>query len=424
MSSRWSPEEATRFLQSRELFGVRPGLDRMRILLSALGAPQGAFRTIHVVGTNGKSSTTRYAAEILTATGVRSGAYVSPHLVDFCERVLLPSADGIAEVDRQELADAIATTADAAARIEASHGPGFAATQFELMTAAAFVLFARAAVDVAVIEAGLGGRLDATNVLAKDGVCVLTGIGIDHAQWLGSDPVAIAGEKLAVLGRGGALVIPDNLEGEIEGLATRVSAENGARLVKVGPIAAGQVAMKAAGGFQRTNLALACGAVEMVLGTEVPAEVQSSVAAEVEVPGRLQLVMKDPVTIIDAAHNPDGMRTLREELIALGFASGVTLVFGALADKDIEGMLGAMLPSVERLFITELAVDRSASGADIAAVAERLGLRDVSREPTSAVALEAARRAAGPHGVVVATGSVHVAGELLAGSRSRVVSGL
>ncbi|MEI6664426.1 MAG: bifunctional folylpolyglutamate synthase/dihydrofolate synthase, partial [Actinomycetes bacterium] len=209
MSGDWTSSEATEFLLSRELFGIKPGLERMRLLAQELGNPQDRLRTIHVVGTNGKSSTTRYAAALLCQMGVPAGAYISPHLIDFNQRVLLPSVTGgiPTEVSAQQFAAAVERVASAEQRVAPKLPEGDVVTQFELVTAAALLLISESGAEVAVLEAGLGGRLDATNILNDGGVVALTGISLDHTRWLGESVEQIAAEKLAVLRTGGKLAV-------------------------------------------------------------------------------------------------------------------------------------------------------------------------------------------------------------------------
>ena len=183
---------------------MRFGLERMRRLLTALGSPQESLRTIHVVGTNGKSSTVRMAAAILQAHGLTAGAYLSPHLSTFAERIRIADAD----VEPAAFAAAVERAAAAAAMVDRTLSGGERVTQFELLTAAAFSELARRGVDAAVVEAGLGGRWDATNVLDAP-VVVLTNVGLEHTRWLGPTVADIAREKLAVVRPGATLVLGD-----------------------------------------------------------------------------------------------------------------------------------------------------------------------------------------------------------------------
>ena len=190
-------DEAERLLLSLELFGMRLGLDRMRRLLTALGSPQERFGAIHVVGTNGKSSTVRMAAAILRRHGLRTGAYLSPHLVSFTERVRVDDAD----ISGTDFAAAVQRAAKAAEKVDRTLEEDDRVTQFEALTAAAYDELAAAGVQAAVVEAGLGGRYDATNVIASR-VQVLTNVGLEHTRWLGPTVADIAREKLAVVPRG------------------------------------------------------------------------------------------------------------------------------------------------------------------------------------------------------------------------------
>ncbi|HEX4759745.1 MAG TPA: Mur ligase family protein, partial [Thermoleophilaceae bacterium] len=220
--------QAEKYLLDLELFGMRFGLDRMHKLMTALGMPQRRFASIHVVGTNGKSSTVRMIAAILERHGIRTGSYTSPHLVSFTERV---------EIDEQpvsgaDFAAAVARAAHAAELVNHTQDEGDTVTQFEALTAAAYHELARRGVEVAVIEAGLGGRYDATNVIPSK-VQVLTGVGLEHTRWLGPTITDIAEEKLAVVRDQGTLVTGE-LHPEAEAVAGRVAAERHARRVRAG----------------------------------------------------------------------------------------------------------------------------------------------------------------------------------------------
>lgn len=207
----WTVADAERWLLGLELFGMRFGLDRMRRLMTALDAPNQAFRAIHVVGTNGKSSTARMIAALLERHGVRTGAYLSPHLVSFAERILV----GGREVSEDELAAALARARQAAELVDRTLDADDHVTQFEALTAGAYAHLAAAQVDVAVVEAGLGGRWDATNVLDAE-VAVLTNVSLEHTRWLGPTVTDIAREKLAVLAPGATLVLGPDLHPEAE----------------------------------------------------------------------------------------------------------------------------------------------------------------------------------------------------------------
>src|SRR5271163_2310764 len=218
-TARWSKEQAERHLRSLELFGMRFGLDRMRRMMTALGSPERRFQSIHVVGTNGKTSTTRMIAAILERHGLRTGAYTSPHLMSYTERVQVGERD----LKSDAFAAAIARAAWAAERVNRTLAEDDHVTQFELLTAAAFWELAERGVEVAVIEAGLGGRYDATSVISSQ-VTVLTNVGLEHTRWLGPTVNDIAAEKLAVVARDSTLVLGPEVDGPVLELAREVAA--------------------------------------------------------------------------------------------------------------------------------------------------------------------------------------------------------
>src|SRR5579884_2317095 len=236
--------QAERYVLDRELFGMRFGLHRMRRLMTALGSPQLKFGSIHVVGSNGKSSTTRMIAGILARHGLRTGAYLSPHLVSFGERIMVDEA----ALEPNQFAAAVSRAARAAELVDRSSPPGERVTQFELLTAAAYGELAERQVETAVIEAGLGGRYDATNVIPSR-VQVLTSVGLEHTRWLGPTIRDIAGEKLDVVQPGATLVLGHGLHPEAEAVAREVARARGARIIQA-PAEPG-VAVAAPGAFQR-----------------------------------------------------------------------------------------------------------------------------------------------------------------------------
>ncbi len=402
-----TPEEAERYILSRELFGMRFGLDRMRRLMTAMDNPQLRFDSIHVVGTNGKSSTVRMTAAILRRHGLRTGSYLSPHLVSFAERIRVEDAD----MEPGAFAAAIQRAARAAELVDRSLVGDDRVTQFELLTAAAYSELARQGVDVAVIEAGLGGRYDATNVIPSR-VQVLTSVGLEHTRWLGPTITAIATEKLDVVRAGGVLILGHGLHPDAEAVAEQVAAERGARIVRAD--ADPGVPLSALGAYQRRNFALARATAEAYLGRLDPAAVTTA-AAETLVPGRVQVVDSEPVTLVDGAHNPEGMAALAEALDD-PFAAGrtpVVAVISILDDKDAAGMLATLLPKCDALVLTASRNPRALPPPTLESLAGQLGgpPAEVIREPHAA--LERAREIAGPAGLVLATGSIYLVADLL-----------
>ena len=405
----WTEAQAERQLRSLELFGMRFGLDRMRRMMTVLDSPERRFPAVHVLGTNGKSSTTRMTAAILQRHGLRTGAYLSPHLVSYRERVLI---DG-RELDTQAFATAVARASWAAERVNRTLAEDDHVTQFELLTAAALWEMAREEVDVAVIEAGLGGRYDATSVVQAP-VMVLTNVGLEHTRWLGPTVTDIAEEKLAAVQTGAVLVLGADLAPAALEVAERVSRERQARIVRPGPAPAANE-MLARGAFQQRNFAAARAAAEAYLqiaGIAPSEQAIAEAAATTAVPGRLQLIDDDPPTVLDGAHNPDAVRALVQSLPDAVAKGPLALVLGVLEDKDAAAMLASLLPVTERAWFTAPPSSRALSPAALQSLARQLGFDDSVCEPRPARALEQARRWAAEHGgVVLATGSVYLVGE-------------
>jgi dihydrofolate synthase / folylpolyglutamate synthase len=402
----WSAERAEEHLLGLELFGMRFGLERMRRLLTALGSPQERFSAIHVVGTNGKSSTVRMAAALLEAHGVRAGAFLSPHLTTFAERIRIGDRD----LEPDAFGAAVQRAAAAAAKVDRGLEAGDRVTQFELITAAAFDELARRGVEVAVVEAGLGGRHDATGVLRAP-IVVLTNVGLEHTRWLGPTVADIAREKLAVVRPDATLVL-----GKVTGEVAELAAETGARIVRPNPKR--DSPSLGLPGYQRTNFAVACAAAREQLGLLDPVVVER-VGARITVPGRLQVVAERPLTILDGAHNPSGVQALADALPERPFVGVVSI----LDDKDAAGMLRALLPRCERFVCTAAPNPRALSPATLASLVEQLGASaEIVPAPRAAVAR--AQELAGPEGAVIATGSIYLIAELVSAPGQRRASAL
>jgi dihydrofolate synthase/folylpolyglutamate synthase len=335
------------YLDSLQPVGWRLGLDRMWKLTTALGLPQRRFASIHVVGTNGKSSVTRMVAALLEAHGVSSGACLSPHTARWTERTLIRGE----EIAPGAWAEAVAQVAAAAEGVDRTLEDDDAVSEFEAATAATFVALARARVKAAAIEAGLGGRLDATNTIPSR-VTVLTSVGLDHTEWLGETELEIAAEKLAVLKDHSTLVL-GRVSAPVRELAERTADEHGATLVVAPEDPGPGIDLAASGAFQRRNFALATAAAEAFLGAADPEKV-AAVAAGVRIPGRLELIGESPPTYVDAAHNPDGAAALAEALPGIAAGRPVVACLAILADKDAPAMIAALAPALGGAVCTEI----------------------------------------------------------------------
>jgi dihydrofolate synthase/folylpolyglutamate synthase len=364
---------AERYIDSLELFGMAFGLERMHGLLADLGNPERSFDAVHVVGTNGKGSTVLFTEALLEAEGVRTGAYLSPHITSFRERIRI----GGAEIGPEAYERAVLRVREAA---------GTRVTQFEALTAAAFCAFEAAGVEWGVVEAGLGGRLDATNVLPRSRVQVLTNISLEHTQLLGTTREAIAAEKLAVVPAGGKLVVGEPEWGVLAPQAGTVQA------------------VRAEGTYQDQNRAVARAAAELVLGRPVdPAPMLG-----VLVPGRMEVRGREPLEIWDGAHNPDGMGRLVAELPALveGRRPRVA-VFSTLGEKDVAGMVELLSGVCDVIVATQSTNPRVLPAAELAAITGG------DFEPDPAAARERAIQLSGRGGAVIVCGSLYLLHDLI-----------
>ncbi|MEJ7797421.1 MAG: cyanophycin synthetase [Solirubrobacteraceae bacterium] len=409
----WSAADAERWLLSLELFGMRFGLERMRELMAALGAPNEAFRSIHVVGTNGKSSTVRMIAALLEQHGVHTGAYLSPHLVSFAERIRI---DGV-DVSPEQLAAAVARARAVTEIVDRTLASGDVVTQFEALTAAAYTWLAEARVEVAVVEAGLGGRWDATNVLGAE-IVVLTNIGLEHTRWLGSTVAEIAREKLAVLAPGATLVLGADLHPDADAQA-QIAAERQEATIMRAPaepdaLPAG-FELLARGAFQRRNFAVACTAARVYLSSLEQARVCAA-AASTAVPGRFEVVADGDgggELVLDGAHNVAGIAALVESLPAFLAGRRLVAVVSVLDDKDVAPMLEHLLALCTGVVFTASANPRALAPRTLAQLAGDRPAHVVARmEDDPRRALAVARELAGCGGVVLATGSIYLVADL------------
>jgi dihydrofolate synthase/folylpolyglutamate synthase len=411
------------FLFSLERLGMKFGLENISRLCAALDHPERAFRSIVVAGTNGKGSVTAMSESALRAAGHRTARYTSPHLVRLEERFVI---DG-REVTSSELAAAAAHVQQAATDLIATGELDAWPTFFECTTAIAFELFRRAAVDIAVLEVGLGGRLDATNVVTPIATAI-TSIAFDHQAQLGDTLESIAREKAGVIKKG-IPVICGPLPERAEGVVRQVAADSGARVVRA--LDAVTTSIGADGRVDFTSERYALNAVDLALrgrhqienaavvmalvgeldrlGIHVDATAARSGLSAVSWPGRVEHVPSGGAEVVlDAAHNPAGTAALRDYLLDIGWTD-VVLVFGAMADKDVRGMLAALAPVCRRIVCTTAASPRAMTAGELAGIATGIAAWVVDVESSPAAALDRARRA-GPR--VVVAGSIFLIGPL------------
>ncbi len=420
--NRFSIAEAERYLASLELFGMRFGLDRMRRLMTTMGSPQMRFDSIHVVGTNGKSSTTRMIAAILAEHDLRTGAYLSPHITSPAERI---EVDGAAVSD-ERFAIAVGRASQAARIVERTLVGDDRVTQFEALTAAAYWELGRSGVEVAAVEAGLGARYDATSVVTS-AVQVLTNVGLEHTRWLGPTEADIAAEKLAVVPERGRLVT-GTLGVRALAVAERVASDTGAGLVLGGrdfgieshgsafsvttaKASYERLRLHVLGDFQRDNFALAVAAAEAFCGP-LDSEAVRAAAARLTLPGRLEVVSREPLTLFDGAHNASGMRALAASLARATEGRRAVAVVSILDDKDAAAMLAALLPRCAAIVFTRSEHARALSPATLDSLARQIGGPPVEVEADPRSAVRRAEEIAGPAGAVLVTGSIYLLSDL------------
>jgi dihydrofolate synthase/folylpolyglutamate synthase len=396
------------YLFSLEQFGIKFGLQNISAIVAALGHPDRTFRSIHVAGTNGKGSVTAMADAALRAAGHRTARYTSPHLVDLAERFTIAGEP----VSQGAL---IAAVADVRATIESLRARGILDVQptfFEVTTAVAFELFRRAHVEVAVLEVGLGGRLDATNVVTPVATAI-TSIAFDHEKYLGHSLRDIAIEKAGIIKRGVPVVVGP-LAPEAAGAVEAIAIERGAEIVRATACDADGFAVGLAGAHQRVNAGVAVRLLETAnaRGIAAPREAIAAGLAEPRWPGRRdrRRLPDGRELLLDAAHNPAGAAALASYLKVDGRGPR-PLVFAAMRDKHVREMLEVLLPEASRLVATAASTPRSTEPETIAAIARELSpALPIDVESGAAAALDRAWRASPD---IVVAGSIFLLGDVL-----------
>jgi dihydrofolate synthase/folylpolyglutamate synthase len=404
------------FLFALEQFGMKFGLVSMRLLSEALGHPERAFTSVHIAGTNGKGSVAAMLDAILRAAGHRTGRYTSPHLLRVEERFVI---DG-AEIERERLEASAARMKTVVERLLADGALSAPPTFFECTTAVAFDLFRDASVEIALVEVGLGGRLDATNIVTPAATAIVS-IDFDHQAQLGSTLTSIAREKAGIAKPGVPMVcgpLPDEARTTID----EVCAAVGAPVVRADtPEAmrrAARLPIGLTGAHQVANAAVAIGLADVLAaqGIRVGPDAIATGLATARWPGRLERFAAGGVpVIVDAAHNPAGARVLAAYLRDT-LHEPITLLFGAMRDKAVAAMLAELAPIADEIVATTAPSPRAMSAADIAAIARAVHPRVVA----VADPFEAMRRALERRKTLVIAGSIFLIGPL----RDRIARGI
>lgn len=390
---------------------LEPSLARIQALMTLLGEPNQGYPVVHVAGTNGKGSVARMVDSLLTRMGLRSGRYTSPHLQLVTERIAL---DG-RPISAARYAELYQDIAPYVAMVDGASEDGVPMSKFEVLTGMAFAAFSDAPVEAAVIEAGMGGAWDATNV-ADAQVAVITPIGLDHTEYLGPTPADAAAEKAGIIKPGSVAVIGEQ-DPEVLNVLLKRTVEVDAAVARAGSefgvlereVAVGgqmlklqglggvydEIFLPLHGAHQAANAALALAAVEAFFGAgkdkQLVVEAVREAFAEVENPGRLERVRAAPAVMVDAAHNPMGARALATTITDEFNFRRLVAVVGVLADKDARGILDALEPVVSDVVVTRSSSPRSLPVEDLAEVAASIFGEDrVLAEPDLETAIETA----------------------------------
>lgn len=412
--------QSVEFLYGLQKHGIKPGLGTIQALLDRLDHPERRYPSLHIGGTNGKGSTATMAASMLQAAGYRVGLYTSPHLVDFRERIRV-NGDVISEERMADLTNCV----------RAAAGEPREPTFFEFTTAMAFQQFADAGIDVAVVEVGLGGRFDATNVLMP-AAAAITNVALDHQEYLGETIGEIAYEKAGII-KSGVPVVVGRVSSEATAVLSRVAGERGAPLSRLygdfnvsGTSPArfryeglkesyDELACPLAGRHQLDNAACALALLEAVSERGLP--VSEGAVREglrtVHWEGRLETVESRPTLVLDGAHNPDAAAVVAlylDDFRRQHSGSRVIVVLGMMQDKDREGFLDHLLPHADEVIVTQARVSRSATAQELETSLRARG-RTASMVPDPADAISLARRMAAPDDLILVTGSLMLVGE-------------
>ncbi len=428
-------DEAISYIESIEKFGIDLGLDRMRELLRRLGDPQDTLKYVHVAGTNGKGSTVAFISNILMAAGYKTGIYISPSLDRFTKRIQVNGR----EIDKDVLAlltQKVKDVADDMAR-EGLSIP----TEFEQVNAIAFLYYAHEKCDFVVLEVGLGGRMDSTNVIRVPEVAVIASISFDHMQYLGNTLPEIAGEKAGIMKEGGDVVVYDQAP-EVMEVFRNVAKDRGCRLYVSGkPVndkalrydLTGQYfeyefepdagilgrhkdtyQIKLLGDYQIRNASLAITAALVLQSkgySQITDEVIKKGLLNTSWEGRFELLQDNPKVIVDGAHNPDGIKVLVSSLERLFPEKKIVFIAGVLADKDYKSMMAEIAP-LGKIFHTITPPNSRALTADkLADTFRELGARATAHESVED-ALSVALKEADSDDVICAFGSLYYIGEI------------
>ena len=415
-------KESLEFIHSRMKFGSRPGMERITALCEALGNPQDKLKYVHVAGTNGKGSTSNMIAKVLEASGYKTGLFTSPYIIDFRERMQINS-EMIHEAELAEIITKIKPIVDELSK------KGIEPTEFEIITAAAFVYFLNNNCDIVVLEVGLGGLLDSTNIIKQSEVSVITSISLDHTNILGNTLLEIAAQKCGIFKEGGHVVgypQPDfAVERFVKEQAKKMNCEymhadlgkirllreeiDGSTIIYAGCT----FKIPLTGKYQIYNFSTAISAINTLkkLGWEISMQSMITGISNLKMPARTEIVGRNPLTIIDGGHNPEGVDALCLTLDTFCKGKNIIAVFGMMKDKDYSYCLEHLAPRCARIYTTTPSNPRSLPAKELAKAVKPYCSK-VKAVDDYGKAYEKALKKAGADDVVIVCGSLYLASDI------------
>ncbi|MDF2840379.1 MAG: FolC bifunctional protein [Clostridia bacterium] len=417
--------QTVHYIENSMRFGCRPGLARTANLLELLGNPHKNIKCIHIAGTNGKGSTLAMISNIMKHSGYQVGTYTSPHLYKITERMVI-NGNQISEEHFVKYANMVI---DKMKTMEEQNME--VPTQFEMLTAMAFLYFEEMKVDAAVIEVGLGGMYDATNVIEAM-LSVITSISYDHMDILGDTIEQIAAEKAGIIKKGATVVLYPQIYKEVEQVVEQVCIEKSAKLIKVSPAQANplefdimgqsfdfaygdkkienlQVPLLGDHQIKNSTVAITAAIELSKLGFDISDESIRAGLATVEWPCRLSVISKEPLIIIDGAHNEDGVNSLKDAINKYLTNKKIILVLGMLGDKNYSYAVQELAPLAKRIIATEPISPRALKAEDMADMVKKYN-QEVEAEADIVTAIEKAKKSAGQEDVIIICGSLYLAG--------------
>jgi len=414
-------DEAIEYIHGTQKFGSKLGLHNIGMLLELMGNPHKKLKYVHVAGTNGKGSTTAFISSILMEAGYRTGVFISPYIQRFTERIRIGN-DEISRDDLAELTGFVKSNVDKMLAMGENHP-----TEFEIVTAIAFEYFYRKKCDIVVLEVGLGGRFDSTNIIDTPELAVITTISYDHTDRLGKTIPEIAFEKAGIIKPGGKVIIYGQTR-EAEEVFKTVSAQKGAVLYRTdfdsldlhsfdleGQIFSfdgyKNLRIRLLGRHQTKNAALAVKSVEVMkkMGWEISEDDIRRGLYNTKWPGRLEVVSRNPVFIIDGAHNPEGAAVLKNALDEYFPGKPLTFIMGVVSDKDYNKMMETVLPGCRRMFAVTTDSPRALPAAVLAEKATKY-CKNIQISDTIEMAIRTSISTSLPEEVICAFGSLYYIG--------------